>query len=312
MTTATPELKIEPKLPVLAFNFDQLKAWATALAERYAAIVVTEDAIADVKRDMAELNKAKKAVDDARKEAVRRVSEPIRAFEAQIKEVCGIFDDAYGKLSGQVKAYEDAQRESKRKDVAGLIVEANMNAFGEPAFLDIPVQDKWLNKTTSVKAIREDIAAIIERHMEEQQRKKALEQARQDRAASIENYVKTLNHEHGYDLPLCLFMADSFLDVSVSVSDVFKRIAHYFQLEKEKLEQQAKKAAAASRPVAAPQPAPSAPADVAPPAAAEKPAPAETRAMSIVLEYDVANEAAVKACLENLKTLCVNYGARYR
>lgn len=65
MTTATPELKIEPKLPVLAFNFDQLKAWATALAERYAAIVVTEDAIADVKRDMAELNKAKKAVDDA-------------------------------------------------------------------------------------------------------------------------------------------------------------------------------------------------------------------------------------------------------
>lgn len=316
MTTATtPELKIEPKLPVLAFNFDQLKAWATALAERYASIVVTEDAIADVKRDMAELNKAKKAVDDARKEAVRRVSEPIRAFETQIKEVCGIFDDAYGKLSGQVKAYEDAQREAKRKDIEGLIIEANMNAFGEPAFLDIPVQDKWLNKTTSVKAIREDIAAIIDRHMEEEQRKRALEQARQDRAAAIESHVKALNQQYGYDLPVAVFMGASFLDVNTPLADVLKRVAHYFQLEKEKLEQQAKKAAAASRPVATPQPATSAPTDVTPPAqsaSVENPAPAETRAMSIVLEYDVANEAAVKACLENLKTLCVNFGARYR
>lgn len=32
----------------------------------------------------------------------------------------------------------------------------------------------------------------------------------------------------------------------------------------------------------------------------------QTQAMSIVLEYDVANEAAVKAFLENLKSLCVN------
>ena len=51
--TATPELKIEPKLPVLSFNFEQLKAWATSLTERYANMVVTEEAIADVKRDMA-------------------------------------------------------------------------------------------------------------------------------------------------------------------------------------------------------------------------------------------------------------------
>lgn len=119
----TPELKIEPKLPVLAFNFEQLKAWATDIAERYANIVVTEEAIADVKRDMADINKAKKAVDDARKEAVKRVSEPIRSFEAQIKEVCAIFDTAYSKLGNQVKAFEDAQREEKRKSVEALISE---------------------------------------------------------------------------------------------------------------------------------------------------------------------------------------------
>lgn len=115
--TATPELKIEPKLPVLSFNFEQLKAWATSLTERYANMVVTEEAIADVKRDMADINRAKKIVDDSRKEAVRRVSEPIRIFEGQIKEVCAIFDTAYSKLGEQVKTFEDTQREEKRNHV---------------------------------------------------------------------------------------------------------------------------------------------------------------------------------------------------
>lgn len=310
MTTTTPELKIEPKLPVLAFNFDQLKAWATALAEHYATIVVTEDAIADVKRDMAELNKAKKAVDDARKEAVRRVSEPIRAFEAQIKEVCGIFDDAYGKLSGQVKAYEDAQREAKREDVAGLIIEANMNAFGEPAFLDIPVQDKWLNKTTSIKAIREDIAAIIERHMEEQQRKKALEQAREDRAAAIESHVKSLNLQHGLELPVHRFMTTYLTDMSVSLEHAHRRIDDVFanEVELRQAEESARKTLAeCSSPVSDKKPCHS---EIA--RNEQQDAPVQTRAMSIVLEYDVANEARVKACLETLKPLCVSFGARYR
>ena len=53
----TPELHVEPKLPVLAFNFDQLKAWAEGLTARYAELVVTEEAVAEVKRDMAELSR---------------------------------------------------------------------------------------------------------------------------------------------------------------------------------------------------------------------------------------------------------------
>lgn len=122
--TATPHLQIDPKLPVLAFNFEQLKSWATEIAERYADMVVTEDAITDVKRDMADINKVKKAVEDSRKEAVKRVSEPIRTFEAQIKEVCAIFDTAYNKLGEQVKAFEDKQREEKRAVVHEIIAKA--------------------------------------------------------------------------------------------------------------------------------------------------------------------------------------------
>lgn len=318
----TPELKIDPKLPVMAFNFDQLKAWATALADRSANLVVTEAAVADVKRDMAELNKAKKTVDDARKEAVRRVSEPIRAFEAQIKEVCGIFDDAYSKLGSQVKVFEDAQREEKHNTVLELIGQCFADAFGAhgdwPEF-EIPVQEKWLNKTTSLKSIREDIAAIIQRHIEEAQRKAALEQARQDRAAAIESHVKALNQQHGLELPVHRFMITCLTDMSVPLEQAHRRIDDVFanEVELRQAEESTRKkldSACKSQPAAHPG---DSFADYGNARGAEqqqsKPAPpAQTRAMSIVIEYDVANEEKVKACLETLKTLCVNFGARYR
>lgn len=319
------ELKINETLPVLAFNFEQLKAWAAGLTERYADLVVSEDAIADVKRDMAEINKAKKAVDDARKEAVRRVSEPIRTFEGQIKEVCAIFDTAYARLGEQVKAFEDAQREDKRNTVEGIIMSALHNAFGpfepgKPSPLQIPVQEKWLNKTISFKVIREDIAAIVERHMEEEQRKKALEQARQDRAAAIESHVKALNDKYSLNMPVSRFLVGMGMNTERPLSNVLADITQAYAnvIENAKREQQAAKNAAPAMQSASPgaavksSPQPENAGLDSVTSRGKPESPAQTRAMSIVLEYEIANEAAVKACLENLKTLCVNFGARYR
>lgn len=288
------DLKLQTTLPALSFDAEALKAWALSLTEKYMGLVVTEEAVADAKKDMAELNKAKKSIDDARKEAVRRVSEPIRAFEAQIKEVCAIFDRAYQGLSQQVKAFEDAQREAKRKDVAGLIIEANMNAFGEPAFLDIPMQDKWLNKTTSLKSIREDIAAIIERHMEEEQRRKALEQAQQERAAAIETAVEAACARHGVKLAVSLFMVPGNLNLETRLADIQSAID---KCAADEAARQKAASQAAARP-AEPRPAPA-------PDAPDK-------VMSVLLTYAPANEQSVRAALEQLRKLCSSFSVRTR
>jgi len=306
------QLTVASTLPVLAFDFEGLKAWATGLTERYHGLVVTEDAIADVKRDMAALNKTKKAVDDARKEAVRQVSEPIRAFEAQIKDVVGIFDATYAALGAQVKAFEDAQRDEKRGDVGAIITQECASALGEDSsqWPAIPVQDRWLNKTTSFKSIREDIQAIIQRHLEDEQRRQALEQARQDRAAAVESHVKGMNERHGLDLPIARFLSGA-MDMQQPLDQVLRRIDGEFARAVERRE--AEKPIASATPVAAPS-LPTMPAAAAP-APHPVPQPAgtgTTRAMSIVLEYDVANEAQVQACLDTLKRLCVNFGARIR
>ena len=302
MLKDTEQLKVESTLPVLAFDYDHLKAWATALTERYADMVVTEESVVDVKRDMAELNKNKARLEEARKETVRRVSEPIRNFETQIKDVVGIFDAAYAKLGAQVKVFEEAQRDEKRKVVEGIIKEECAAAYGEGPRLHIPVQDSWLNKSAGLKTVREAVAAIIERDLEEERRRKALEQARQDRAAAVESHVKGLNQRHGLDIPLARFMGGSSLDMNLPLEQVLRGIDGFFDRNVALREAEKEKPA----PVAAPS-RPAAPAPTPAPASTGK-----TRAMSIVLEYDVANETRVKACLDTLKTLCVGFGARYR
>jgi hypothetical protein len=314
------ELQITKEtLPVLAFNFDALKTWATGLTERYTNLVVTEDAVTAVKKDMADLNKAKKAVDDARKEAVRRVSEPIREFESQIKEVCGIFDTAYARLGAQVKIFEDAQREEKRETVMQIIEEEIQAAYPDAKILPhIPVQERWLLKTTSLKTVRQEVEAIIARDIEEDKRRRALEQARQDRAAAIESHVKARNQRDGYDVSVSLFMGESFLDVAVPLTSVMDHIDNYFTLETQKRERQAAKNAAPAMPSASPgaavksSPQPQNAGQSSAEPLGEAGAPAQTRAASIVFSYDVANEAAVNRCLETLKDMCVNFAVRTR
>lgn len=302
MLKDTEYLNVKSTLPVLAFNFEGLKTWAEGLTARYADLVVTEEAVVDVKSDMAELNKSKAKLEEARKETVRRVSEPIREFEKQIKEIVGIFDAAYAGLGAQVKVFEDAQRNEKRKVVEGIIKEECDAAYGSGPRLNIPVQDSWLNKSASLKAVRDSVAAIIEKDLEEERRRKALKQARQDRAAAVESHVKARNQQHGLDLPLARFMGGSSLDMNIPLEQVLRGIDGVFDRAVQLREAEKEKPApvAASTPASQPAPAPA------------REATGKTRAMSIVLEYDVAHEPQVKACLDTLKTLCVGFGARYR
>ena len=286
------ELQINEKLPVLAFNFEQLKAWATEIAERYASIAVTEDAIADVKRDMAEINKAKKAVDDARKEAVCRVSEPIRSFESQIKEVCSIFDAAYSKLGEQVKAFEDAQREERRLKVEAII---QGRLSHEGADIQIPMREKWLNKSTSAATIKAEISEILARHHEEEHRKRELEQAKQDRAAAIENHVRTLNERYGLNLPVSRFLVHmgtfssaSLADVLADIEKSYAVIMHQHKAEQAKQEQ---------------------PRTAEPDVSASQ-GPAQTRAMSVVFEFETQFQHRIAEHLEAIKRMCISFHAR--
>lgn len=98
-------LTVETMPAQISTNYDAIK---TQLAEKLAKydLVVTADTVKDAKSLATEINKLKGEIAKRRKEEVAKVSEPVKAFEAQVKGLESMCEDGRQKLLSQVKAYE--------------------------------------------------------------------------------------------------------------------------------------------------------------------------------------------------------------
>lgn len=107
------DLTIDAHPAVIDANFDQIR---TQLAQELAKYdtVVTVDTVKEAKQRAAELNKLKAAIDTRRKEAVAAVSEPIRIFEEQARELASMCTDVRQRIVDQVKRFEEARLEEVR------------------------------------------------------------------------------------------------------------------------------------------------------------------------------------------------------
>lgn len=157
-------ISIDQTLPAITCDYQSLREWAEGITAKYRDLTITEDQVKEIKSDMAELNKAKQKLERARIDTVKEISAPIRRFEAEIKAISRLFDDAYSALANQVKAFEDAEKDKKRDQIQAIIVvecsQANVDSD------TIPFNPRWLNKTVSISTIRSDIRALIQAQQE--------------------------------------------------------------------------------------------------------------------------------------------------
>lgn len=152
------EFKItEHQLPGrISFNYEELKEALTARVADYKTMVYTDDQIAIAKKDRAELNKLKKALNDERIRQEKEFFKPFETFKAQVKELCGIIDSATSAVDAQVKAFEDAQKKQKEDDINSY-----WNATECPAWM-IHMNPKWLNASCSLTSVQKEIDSFIE------------------------------------------------------------------------------------------------------------------------------------------------------
>ena len=106
--TKLEEVKTVPAS--ITFDFESVKALVTAHLERFANIVVTEDTVKEGKELIKEINTTRKALEDARKSEAKKASEPIKAFEANMKELVSLHDTLLDNLRGQIAKFEDEQK----------------------------------------------------------------------------------------------------------------------------------------------------------------------------------------------------------
>lgn len=144
-------------LKKIDWNFEELKTEVTEKAGEYSAIVYTDDQIKLAKKDRATLNKFKKALNDARKDIKAQVMAPYTVFESQIKELTGIVDNALENIDSQVKEYEEIQREEKKKKIEEIYKDECIEDLEQIVPLEKIFKKEWLNVTTTMKSIVEEI-----------------------------------------------------------------------------------------------------------------------------------------------------------
>lgn len=102
-------IAVESRPAVLDVNFQEMKAHLQRELKKY-DVVVTHDTVGDAKKLATELNQTANVIDQRRKDEVAQVSEPIRAFDANMRELVTLCKDGRQKILDQVKRFEDEAR----------------------------------------------------------------------------------------------------------------------------------------------------------------------------------------------------------
>ena len=142
------------KFPFIKWNNEELKQEIQAAMADYQNIVVTPETEKDSKALRAKLNKLRTAIETARKDMKGRVMEPLKVFEAQVKEVEEPIDTAIGNLDGQLAEIKTMKQERKRREIEERFASGQ---FPEWLTLEQLWDDKWLNATVTIDKIISDM-----------------------------------------------------------------------------------------------------------------------------------------------------------
>lgn len=145
----------------LDFNFEEVKTWLSENLAAYRNMVVTEDAIAAAKTDKAKIRKISSAISEQRIAVKKRYLEPYQVFEANMKELSGMCDEASKNIDDQLKKFEEQRKAQKRNDLLAFYQTQNAPAWLTFERIENP---RWMNVTFSMdeahKEITEKVSAI--------------------------------------------------------------------------------------------------------------------------------------------------------
>lgn len=158
------ELKTEDikALEPVKFNYVELKKELTEKVENYKNLVYTEENINMAKKDRANLNKLKKAINDEKIRVKNTLLAPYTDFESKCKELIEIVDVSVENVDRQVKAFEDEEKRAKREEIQKYFNE-HVGHFKDVIIFENVFEDRWLNKTTAMKTVQADIEHIFSR-----------------------------------------------------------------------------------------------------------------------------------------------------
>lgn len=179
---------------ITGWDFDGLKAELGRRLQAYEVIACTDENIKLVKGDRAELNKAKKVIEDARRAYKAKCLEPYDALEQRIKELTDMIEQQRLAIDAAVKRYEDLQKEEKEREIRRYY-DRKASVLGEyaDALWEKLFDPKWANASTTRSKYEEAVIVAVNGAKRDMDAIRAM--ASPFTKALLEEYVRTLSIE---------------------------------------------------------------------------------------------------------------------
>jgi hypothetical protein len=116
------ELQVKFTPANIVANIDELKSQLAERLEPYKGLVLPAEKIPEGKKIIAELNKEKRVIDDERKKVMREHKAAADPFDAGMKELAGMYDDATADMKAQVQASEAARKSEVREKLSAFLL----------------------------------------------------------------------------------------------------------------------------------------------------------------------------------------------
>ena len=177
-------------LRVIKWNKEELEAAVRQKIAEYQNVVYTEDNMKQAKADRAELNKLTKAIEERRKMVKKIINEPYDVFEAELKEILALIQEPVGIIDRQVKAFEDQQKEEKKKSIQKSYDEV-IGDLAEVLPFERVFDIRYLNQTYKLATAQAEVKAKVEKVRTDLETIDSLESKYKLNAKDV--YIKTLD-----------------------------------------------------------------------------------------------------------------------
>lgn len=155
------ELVIRSITPaVVQMNIEEVEKYMQEVKEKYVGWVVSEEEISVAKEERTKLNKLEKNISDVRKriekEGMSSIKDIIETLKNAEKETKMLSNN----IGTQIKEFEEKEYQKKLKEIGKI----KDNVFSENKLLEqwFSVNEKWKNKTMTLKKIEEEIKEQFE------------------------------------------------------------------------------------------------------------------------------------------------------
>lgn len=146
--TKALEVRVEQKLGLLNWNFEELNQQLDSQLEKYRGLTFTDDQMPEAKKTRAALNKVAKEINDRKLAVKREFCAPYEQFEDQAKILIGKIKEVSGAIDQQVKDYEETKKERKRQEIEDWWFENGkrtipLEQIWDPRWLNTTYGDDW-------------------------------------------------------------------------------------------------------------------------------------------------------------------------